>query len=318
MKSVITVKNLVKRYKKSDKAAVDDISFDVQNGEFFSFLGPNGAGKTTTISILTTLLSKTSGEVTIAGYDVETQETQVRQQVGIIFQKPSLDLKLTGEENIRFHATLYNKYPFRPLYRLMPKAYKQEVNKLSQILGVEGELFNTVETFSGGMKRKFEIVRSLIHEPKILFLDEPTSGLDPESRKNLWSYLQKIRETRNVTIFLTTHYLEEAEGADQICVINHGKIVANGSPSAIKKKLIDEYILIDTTQRDKLKAELEAKNILFSSSGPFKIPLKKHTAQQIIKMVNTKLTRLSIHTPTLEEAYLEIINKSNNETKKRA
>lgn len=318
MKSVITVKNLVKRYKKSDKTAVNDISFDVQKGEFFSFLGPNGAGKTTTISILTTLLSKTSGEVTIAGYNVDAQDNKVRQEVGIIFQKPSLDLKLTGEENIRFHSILYNKHPFRPLYQLMPKDYKQEVKKLSQILGVEGELFNSVETFSGGMKRKFEIVRSLIHHPKILFLDEPTSGLDPESRKNLWSYLQRIRESQNVTIFLTTHYLQEAESADRICVINHGNIVAHGSPSDIKRKLVDEYILMDATQRDKLKTELKTKNIFFSGSGPYKIPLKKHTAQQIIKMINTKLTHLTIHTPTLEEAYLEIINTSNSENNKRA
>src|SRR3990167_8038703 len=225
MDSIISVKNLIKRYKKAEKNAVDDISFEVKEGEFFAFLGPNGAGKTTTISILTTTLSKSGGDVTIAGYDIDKQAAQVRRNVGIIFQNPSLDLNLTAEENIRFHSILYGIYPFAPSFNLMSSEYKKRVNELSQIIGLGKDIFKQIKTFSGGMKRKLEIIRSLMHKPKVLFLDEPTIGLDPISRRDLWKYIQSIRKKQSTTIFLTTHYLDEAEDADHICIINHGKIV---------------------------------------------------------------------------------------------
>src|SRR3989344_6832756 len=211
-KPIIQVENLIKKYKKSKANAVDDISFEVNEGEFFAFLGPNGAGKTTTISILTTTLSKTSGKIKIAGFDIEKESSRVRKNVGIIFQNPSLDLNLTAEENIRFHAILYGVYPFAPVYSLMSQKYKDQVQELAEIVGIQDQLFKPVKTLSGGMKRKMEIIRSLMHKPKVLFLDEPTTGLDPISRQNLWKYLQDIRKTEDITIFLTTHYLEEAEG----------------------------------------------------------------------------------------------------------
>jgi ABC-2 type transport system ATP-binding protein len=233
MSNIIKVKDLVKRYRKADKNAVDGVSFEVEEGSFFALLGPNGAGKTTTISILTTTLSRTSGEVKIAGYDVDKQSSLVRQNVGIIFQNPSLDLNLTAEENIRLHVILYGLYSFRPEYNLMPQTYKDRVMELAEILGFKNEIFKPIKTFSGGMKRKLEIMRSLMHRPKVLFLDEPTSGLDPLSRKNLWEYLTQVRIAENTTIFLTTHYLEEAEEADNVCIINQGKIVVEGTPSQI-------------------------------------------------------------------------------------
>ncbi len=236
-KAIIEVKNLVKRYKKADKNAVDDISFEVKEGEFFTFLGPNGAGKTTTISILTTILSKTAGEVTVAGFDIEKKSSQVRRNVGIIFQNPSLDINLSAEENIRFHTILYGIYPFAFSFSLMPKAYQKRVLELSKILGIDKEIFNPVKTFSGGMKRKLEILRSLMHHPKVLFLDEPTIGLDPLSRRNLWEYIRQVRNEEKTTVFLTTHYLDEAEGADKVCIINHGKIVALGKPNELKKQV---------------------------------------------------------------------------------
>lgn len=241
MAEVISVKNLVKKYKKATVNAVDDISFNVNSGEFFAFLGPNGAGKTTTISILTTLLSKTSGEVEVAGFDIENEPSKVRQSVGIIFQNPSLDLNLSAEENIRFHAILYGIYPFRPTYSLMPGDYKKRILELAEVLGIEKDIFKAVKTFSGGMKRKLEILRSLMHRPKILFLDEPTIGLDPLSRKNLWEYLTQVRKSNKMTIFLTTHYLDEAENCDRVCIINHGKIVALGTPAQIKRQLKSDY-----------------------------------------------------------------------------
>src|SRR3989344_4380170 len=241
MAKIISVKNLVKRYHKAKFNAVDNISFYVNEGEFFAFLGPNGAGKTTTISILTTTLSKTSGTIAIGGHDIEKEHSNVRRSIGVIFQNPSLDRNLTAEENIRFHAILYGLYPFRPAFGLMPESYKKRVRKLAEILDLEKNLFESIKTFSGGMKRKLEIVRSLMHKPKVLFLDEPTTGLDPLSRRNLWDYLKKVREDTKMTVFLTTHYLEEAEDADKVCIINHGKIVAIGTPDEIKKTLKSTY-----------------------------------------------------------------------------
>ncbi|KAA6304390.1 ABC transporter ATP-binding protein, partial [termite gut metagenome] len=174
--------NLTKRYNNANKNAVDDISFSVNEGEFFAFLGPNGAGKTTTISILTTTLGKTSGESKIAGFDIEKEAKKAREKVGIIFQQPSLDLQLSAEENIRFHACLYGMYGYRPAFRMMPAAYKKRVMELAEIVGLKDVLFKPIKKMSGGMQRKFEIVRSLMHTPSILFLDEPTAGLDALSR----------------------------------------------------------------------------------------------------------------------------------------
>ena len=176
MESLIQVDNLVKKYAKSERAAVDNISFDVKEGEFFAFLGPNGAGKTTTISILTTTLNKTSGSVKIAGYDLDTEEKQVRENIGIIFQKPSLDLDLSAEENIRIHVSMYGIYPYRPFFKMMPASYRKQITELAEIVGLKENIFKRLKTFSGGMQRKFEIIRSLMHSPKILFLDEPTQG----------------------------------------------------------------------------------------------------------------------------------------------
>ena len=164
-KHIIEVSHLIKRYKKADKNSVDDVSFYVEKGSFFSLLGPNGAGKTTIISILTSLLSVTLGSVKIAGFDVEKEPDMVRKNIGVIFQNPSLDLNLTAEENVRFHAILYNLYPFSPTYSLMPNAYKHKVAELAELVGIQNELNKPVKTFSGGMKRKLEIIRSLIHKP---------------------------------------------------------------------------------------------------------------------------------------------------------
>lgn len=312
IKKIIEVNNLVKRYKKATFNAVDNITFDVKEGEFFTFLGPNGAGKTTTISILTTTLSKTSGLVKIAGYDIDKNSNKVRQNVGIIFQNPSLDLNLTAEENIRFHAVLYGLYNFAPTFSLMPNDYKKRVKNLAEVLGIQNDLNKPIKTFSGGMKRKLEIIRSLMHKPKILFLDEPTIGLDPLSRKTLWEYLKQVRAEQKTTIFLTTHYLDEAENADRVCIVNRGKIVQIGTPNQIKKNLIDEYLLVDAKNKKQLENELKQQKIDFNIDGLFKIHLKNESsAQQIIKSLKTPLTVLKTHSPTLEEAYLEIIGQKN-------
>ncbi len=271
---IIHVKNLIKRYRHSEKPAVDGLSFDARPGEFFALLGPNGAGKTTTISILTTTLAKTSGTVTIAGYDLDAQEKEVRRNIGIIFQNPSLDMNMTAEENIRFHVSLYGIYGYRPSYHLMPRSYREKVMELAQVLGITGEIFKPVKTFSGGMKRKPEIIRSLMHDPKILFLDEPTQGLDAVSRASMWDYLQKIHREKKMTIFLTTHYIVEAESADRICIVNHGKMLFSGSPEAMKSPIVGKYLLLDADDRDSLKSELTGLRPEEMEDGRLKVPLQ--------------------------------------------
>lgn len=306
----IEVKNLIKRYQKNDKNSVDDISFDVEKGEFFAFLGPNGAGKTTTISILTTTLNKTQGDIKIAGYDLEKESKFVRQNIGIIFQNPSLDQNLTAEENIRLHSSLYGLFTFYPMFRLMNKEYQNRVNHLAEIVGIKDDLFKNVKSFSGGMKRKLEIVRSLIHRPAVLFLDEPSTGLDPLSRSELWKYLKTVRQDDGTTIFLTTHYLEEAEEADKVCIINHGKIVRNSTVQDLKNVLLDEILVLNS--EDKLKLENEISNYKFTKNekNDYVINLKEYDAHSIIKNINVKLNKLEIIKPTLEQAYINLIKNS--------
>jgi ABC-2 type transport system ATP-binding protein len=233
---MIEVRDLVKRYRGAPRNAVDGVSFEVASGQFFCLLGPNGAGKTTTASVLTTVLAPTSGLVTVAGLDVVRQQSKVRRQIGIVFQQPSLDLNLTAEENVRLHAVLYGRYPWRPAWRLMPAGYRSEVAGLMEMLGLDGWLARPARELSGGMRRKLEILRALLHQPRVLFLDEPTAGLDPQSRRNLWEYLRLARAELGTTIFLTTHYLAEAETADAVCVLAGGRIIERGSPAEVKAR----------------------------------------------------------------------------------
>lgn len=313
MSEIIHVERLVKRYKNAEANAVNDVSFSVDEGQFFALLGPNGAGKTTTISVLTTTLAPTSGQVTIAGHDIVRESAAVRRNVGIIFQQPSLDLNLTAEENVRLHAILYGLYGFRPSFSLMPRAYRDEVMHLAQVVGIEGDLFKPLRTFSGGMRRKLEIVRSLIHRPRVLFLDEPTTGLDPLSRRNLWEYLRQVRADDSTTVFLTTHYLEEAEEADQVCIINRGKIVSSGTPAKIKSELLDPYLLLDSENRAALRTELAEKGFPFVETPELRVPLHSVTVQQVIKAIDTPLSVIEPHTPSLEDAYLAIVDREVSE-----
>jgi len=304
---VIEVCELVKRYRKAARNAVDGVSFAVQPGEFFSLLGPNGAGKTTTISILTTTLRPTSGSVRIAGHDGVGDPAAVRRQIGIIFQRPSVDPSLSGEENVRFHAMLYGLFPYRPTYRMMPRAYRQQVEELAALLGIEQDIFKPVRTLSGGMTRKLEIIRGLMHRPQVLFLDEPTAGLDAASRHNLWDHLREVRRRGDTTVFLTTHYLEEAEQADRICIIDQGRVVSLGTPDELKADLLEEYLVLDADDRGALRRQLEALDLRVAHTGPFQVTLNGHSAQDVIRAIDGPLTMLRTHSPSLEDAYLRII-----------
>jgi ABC-2 type transport system ATP-binding protein len=306
---MIEVEHLVKRYKREITNAVDDISFTVAPGSLFALLGPNGAGKTTTLSLLTTTLVPTSGTVWIAGYDISKQTRAVRETIGMIFQKPSLDLNLTAEENVRFHATLYGLFPFRPSYRTMPRAYRERIEELSTLLGIREDLFRPVKTYSGGMKRKLEILRSLLHHPKVLFLDEPTYGLDPSSRRSLWDYLRLVRKENGTTVFFTTHYIEEAEQAESICIMKKGKIVACGTPAQIKAELTGEYLLIDAEDRAALRDELTRLHLPFTETAQFRLLLNPTAIHATLKAIETPLTYVQTQTSTLEDAYLHILEE---------
>jgi ABC-2 type transport system ATP-binding protein len=222
---MIKVDHLVKKF--GEMTAVDDVSFDVAAGEVFAFLGPNGAGKTTTIKMLTTLLKPTSGAIEIDGIDPQQHANDARKRFGIVFQDPSLDQELTAHENMDLHGILYG----------VPRKVRHErTEMLLKLFELWDKRDKFVKEFSGGMKRRLEIARGFLHTPKILFLDEPTLGLDPQSRNQLWTHVKNLNSTEGVTVFLTTHYMDEAERvADRIAVIDHGKIIAQGSPDELKK-----------------------------------------------------------------------------------
>jgi ABC-2 type transport system ATP-binding protein len=221
---MIRITNLVKKY--GEVAAVNDISLEVRAGEIFAFLGPNGAGKTTTIKMLTTLLTPTSGTLQIDGLDPITQSTEVRRRFGIVFQDPSLDQELTAYENMELHGVLYG----------VPRGVRhQRTEQLLKTFELWDRKDDPVKNYSGGMKRRLEIARGFLHTPKILFLDEPTLGLDPQTRNQLWTQVKAINEQEGVTVFLTTHYMEEAERvAQRIAIIDHGKIAATGTAAELK------------------------------------------------------------------------------------
>lgn len=223
---IIEVKNLIKKF--GDFTAINDISFNVEKGEVFAFLGPNGAGKTTSIKMLTTLLRPTSGEMKINGYDPVKEQDNVRASLGIVFQDPSLDNELTAYENMQFHAILYG---------LKKTQYQSRIVDLLKLVELYDRRDSFVKNFSGGMKRRLEIARGLLHHPKVLFLDEPTIGLDPQTRNHIWTYIKNLNKEEQVTIFFTTHHMEEVERmAQRVAIIDHGKILIIGSIQEILQK----------------------------------------------------------------------------------
>ncbi|PIY95573.1 MAG: ABC transporter ATP-binding protein [Candidatus Kerfeldbacteria bacterium CG_4_10_14_0_8_um_filter_42_10] len=233
--NIIEVNNLTRRFK--ELVAVQDVSFNVAQGEIFGFLGPNGAGKTTTIKMLATLLKPTSGEAKVAGFSVIKDRIAVRKSIGLVFQESTLDEELSAYENLRFHAEFYG---------VPSSTYKQRSLELLQLVDLAERAKKKVRDFSGGMKRRLEIVRGMLHYPKVLFLDEPTIGLDPQTRATIWQYILKIAKQQGITLFLTTHYLNEAEYCDRIAVIDHGKIVALDSPDKLKERVGGDIITLTT------------------------------------------------------------------------
>ena len=241
----ITVTDLAKSY--GEVRAVRGINFQVGIGEVFGFLGPNGAGKSTTINMLCTLAKPTSGRATVAGHDVVTERDDVRRNIGLVFQDPTLDGYLTAAQNLQLHAELYG---------VQSDLVRPRMQQVMEMVGLWDRRDGTVGTFSGGMRRRLEIARGLMHSPRVLFLDEPTIGLDPQTRRSIWSYIRELQEREEITIFMTTHYMDEAEWCDRIAIMDHGEIVALDSPETLKASVGSDRVTIHTDDDDAAIAAL--------------------------------------------------------------
>lgn len=255
MGNIIEVDHFTKMY--GDLAAVDDITFQVEEGAVFAFLGPNGAGKTTTINTLCTIQDKTSGEMRINGHDVSREKDAVRGDIGIVFQDSTLDSKLTVEQNLNFHCAFYN----------VPKEEKRDrIAFALDLVDLSDWAKAPVNSLSGGMKRRVEIARGLIHYPKVLFLDEPTAGLDPQTRAHVWDYIKRLQREKSITIFLTTHYLDEAEICSSVAIIDHGRIVAFDTPDNLKTQYAQSRVKIKTRDTAQLTQYLDERSIRYDTA----------------------------------------------------
>lgn len=300
MSNIIEVKNFTKRF--GDFVAVNDISFTVEEGSIFGFLGSNGAGKSTTINTLCTILDKTKGNVKINGYDISRQKDKVRNEIGIVFQESTLDNKLTIEENIKFHCEFYS----------VPKnEIKERIDFVLNLVDLTDWRKAPVGSLSGGMKRRVELARGLVHYPKVLFLDEPTTGLDPQTRANIWSYIYKLQKEKNITIFLTTHYMDEAEICNKVAIMDHGKIVAYDSPYNLEKKYTSNVTRIKVSNMDLFIQYLEANSIKYKlSEDLFKI--YSTNIKDILSMVSLfkdSIADFETTKGTLNDVFLAVTGK---------
>lgn len=275
--NIIKVEHFTKRY--GDFTAVDDISFCVKEGSIFSFLGPNGAGKSTTINTLCTILDKSNGELLIGGHDVEREKDLVRKDIGIVFQESTLDSKLTVAENLKFHCDFYG----------VPRSETEKrIDFVLELVDLKDRKKDVVGSLSGGMKRRVEIARGLVHDPKVLFLDEPTAGLDPQTRANVWDYICRLQQQKNITIFLTTHYMDEAEISSNVAIIDHGKIVAFGTPGELKAEFTATTLKMTANDPDKMTDFLSHFGIKFDRDACSFVIAVKDAGQAIDFLNGTK------------------------------
>ncbi|MDD2665813.1 MAG: ATP-binding cassette domain-containing protein [Methanocellales archaeon] len=303
---MINIENLTKKFEKI--TAVDNISLRIKEGEIFGLLGPNGAGKTTTLLMLTTLKPPTSGTATINNFDIIKQPDMVRKSIGIVFQDPSSDEILTGYENLKLHGWLYD----------MPDDLReQRIIEVLDLVDLTNRKDDLVKKYSGGMRRRLEIARGLMHHPKVLFLDEPTLGLDPQSREYIWTYIEKLSKEKNITIILTTHYMDEADKlCDRLAIIDSGKIVVIGSPKKLKKDLGGDIIRIKAEKLniDALKQLTYVKNIT-NCDGEFCLTVEDANLnlQEILGIVG-KVDSVEIRTPTLDDVFLHYTGRGIRES----
>lgn len=300
VRPIIKVEHFTKRY--GDFIAVDDVSFEVEEGSIFAFLGPNGAGKSTTINTLCTILEKTSGTMTIDGKDLATEKDEVRQAIGIVFQDPTLDQKMTVGENLKMHCTFYG----------VPKSdVENRITFALELVDLIDWKNKFVSSLSGGMKRRVEIARALCHYPRVLFLDEPTTGLDPQTRNRMWEYIVKLQKEKNITIFLTTHYMDEAEICDKVAIMDGGKIIANDTPKNLKQKYTKDEAYITTQNPRELEKLLEKEGMSFKmESNLYTVEVKNITKLlEVLSAVKHDIIDLEIEKGTLNNVFLAITGK---------
>lgn len=299
---MIRVEDIAKNY--DGLWAVDGVSFHVKEGEIFGFLGPNGAGKTTTIKMLCTLTQPSRGKASIAGFDVVRQPTQVRRALGIIFQDPSLDDRLTAYENLKFHAMIY---------KVRSRERAERIDRVLEMTELKDRRNDLVRYFSGGMKRRLEIARGLLHEPKILFLDEPTLGLDPQTRNRIWDYLHGLRRTKSITFFLTTHYMEEAENCDRIAVIDYGRIITLDTPGNLKNMVKGDVLTIRTQDDTEAQKELNDRYGVTAKCDATGIHFEMENGEEfipkLIKDFRVPITAVSVRRPTLDDVFLKLTGR---------
>ena len=301
MKS-IQVENLQKKYGRLE--AVKSVSFEVDEGEIFGFLGPNGAGKTTTINVLCTLLNPSGGSASVNGYDVVKQRNEVRRSIGLVFQESTLDEYLTAEQNLLFHSYAYG---------VSKDIRDQRMKDLLDLVDLWDRRKGKTRTYSGGMKRRLEIVRGLIHHPRVLFLDEPTLGLDPQTRRYIWDYVEDIRVKEKLTIFLTTHYMDEAEHCDRIAVIDDGNIVAIDTPDKLKDGVGGDLVMIRAADNEAAAKELGENWSLESETQDdivkFSVPKGEEFLPEFVRNFKGELLSINVRRPTLDDVFLSLTGR---------
>ena len=302
MQNIIEVEHLTKKF--GSLVAVDDVSFQVRQGEIFGFLGPNGAGKTTTINILCTLLRPTSGTASLNGFDVARQQNEVRRSLGLVFQDPSLDIKLSAMQNLEFHAGVYN----------IPRSLSQQrIEEVLRMVDLWDRRKDTVQNYSGGMRRRLEIARGLLHYPKVLFLDEPTLGLDPQTRFHIWEYILELRKRESITVFLTTHYMDEATVANRIAIIDHGRIIAMDSPDALKRMVGGDIVSLKTANDEAAVTEISDRYNIQAQRDSGGIFLEVENGEEFIPVLannfKTGLRSISLRRPTLDDVFMKLTGR---------
>jgi ABC-2 type transport system ATP-binding protein len=293
----IAVHNLVKNF--GEVRAVRGVEFEVSPGEVFGFLGPNGAGKTTTINMLCTLVKPTAGSATVAGHDVVRERDDVRRHIGLVFQDPTLDSYLTAAQNLKLHAELYG---------VQRDLVEPRMRQVLTMVGLWERKDGPVGTFSGGMRRRLEIARGLMHSPRVLFLDEPTIGLDPQTRRSIWNYIRELKESEEITIFMTTHYMDEAEWCDRIAIMDNGEIVALDAPETLKAGVGTDRIMIHTDDNDAAIAELAER---FGIEGQvaegaviFGVPSGEQFVPRLFAELGLPIKSVSVSRPTLDDVFM--------------
>ncbi|MGH3495963.1 MAG: ATP-binding cassette domain-containing protein [Nocardioidaceae bacterium] len=305
--AAVQARGLVKNY--GSVEAVKGIDLDVQPGETYGFLGPNGAGKSTTIEMLCTIRNPTSGDARVAGFDVVRQRDDVRRRIGLVFQAQTLDLQLSADQNLRFHADLYG----------VPKGESSKrITEVLEMVGLTERRGDRVQNYSGGMKRRLEIARGLVHAPAVLFLDEPTIGLDPQTRTSIWDYLRDLREQREITVFVTTHYMDEAEHCDRIAIMDDGRLVVEDTPEALKSSVGTDRVALTSGDDEetirRLRDRLGVEAAMHEGQVTFAVAQGSHFVPRLFTELGARIDSVTVTRPSLDDVFMAYTGRTIRDT----